>query len=93
MQDLCAGQGFDGRPHPSPLDVERFRSLHNIECVKDEKPKSANSRGLGDTVAKITKAIGIDWVVKQISGNKDCGCAGRQEALNTMFPYQRRDNG
>ena len=40
------------------------------------------SRGLGDTVAKITAAIGI----------KPCGgCKGRQDALNRMVPYEHKD--
>ena len=38
----------------------------------------APSRGLGDTVAKITRAIGI----------KPCGgCKKRQRILNERFPY------
>lgn len=41
------------------------------------------SRGLGDTVAKITKAVGI----KQTPG---CGCAKRQEALNKLVPYKQK---
>ena len=37
------------------------------------------SRGLGDTVAKVTKAVGI----------KQCGgCGGRQEILNRLVPYK-----
>jgi hypothetical protein len=36
------------------------------------------SRGFGDTIAKITSAVGI----------KPCGgCKRRQEALNRRFPY------
>jgi hypothetical protein len=51
------------------------------------------SRGLGDTIAKITHATGIAQVVKKVSGGKDCGCRGRQEKLNQMFPYKDHDNG
>lgn len=48
------------------------------------------SKGLGDTVAKITKATGIKKVVEKISEvtGKDCGCDERQEALNKAFPYK-----
>jgi len=36
------------------------------------------SRGLGDTIAKVTKAVGI----------KPCGgCGRRRKKLNKMFPY------
>ena len=51
------------------------------------------SRGLGDTIAKITHATGIAQVVKKVSGGKDCGCRGRQEKLNQMFPYKDSNNG
>jgi len=45
------------------------------------------SKGLGDTVAKITKATGIDKVVEFISGD-DCGCDDRKEKWNKEFPYK-----
>lgn len=44
------------------------------------------SKGLGDTIAKITKATGIDKVVDAIV--EECGCKERQEKLNKMFPYK-----
>lgn len=43
-------------------------------------------KGLGDTVAAITKATGIQMLVKSIFG-PDCGCSERQEKLNKMVPY------
>ena len=46
------------------------------------------SKGLGDTIAKITKATGIDKVAKKVLGD-DCGCDKRKEALNKMFPYAK----
>ena len=51
-----------------------------------EKKKS---KGLGDTVAKITKATGIKKVVNKISKkiDKDCGCNKRKDTLNRLFPY------
>ena len=42
------------------------------------------SKGLGDTIAKITKATGIKKVV-----DKDCGCGKRQDTLNRLFPYNK----
>jgi hypothetical protein len=47
--------------------------------------KGNKSRGLGDDIAKIAKFIKADVTVEQLSkifGYKDCGCSGRQEALN-----------
>jgi len=46
------------------------------------------SRGLGDTIGKITKATGIDKVAKAVLGD-DCGCDERKEKLNKMFPYNK----
>lgn len=50
------------------------------------------SKGLGDTIAKVTKATGIKTVVETAAKTvgKDCGCAKRQDALNRMFPYSKK---
>ena len=59
------------------------------KAYKDWKANQENkSQGLGDTIAKITKATGIDKAVKFIAG-EDCGCDERKEILNKMFPYRR----
>lgn len=48
------------------------------------------SKGLGDSIEKITKATGIkqatDWIFDKLG--KDCGCDARKEKLNQMFPYK-----
>ena len=49
------------------------------------------SKGIGDTVAKITQAVGLDKVAHaaaKAAGKQDCGCGKRQETLNKMFPYK-----
>ena len=50
------------------------------------------SKGLGDTIEKITKATGIMKVVRTISKavRKDCGCGKRKENLNKRFPYKNK---
>ena len=54
---------------------------------KEWKAKQENkSKGLGDTIAKVTKATGIDKAVKFVAG-EDCGCSERQEKLNELFSY------
>ena len=52
------------------------------------------SKGLGDTVEKITTATGIKKVVDTISKatGKPCGCKERKEKLNNMFPYNNKNN-
>ena len=45
------------------------------------------SKGLGDTIEKITEATGIKKVVEKI--NPNCGCKKRKENLNKIFPYKQ----
>ena len=49
------------------------------------------SKGLGDTVEKITKATGIKTMVDRVSKglNIPCGCTARREALNKLVPYKK----
>ena len=50
------------------------------------------SKGLGDSIEKITKATGIKNVVDKVNklrGKKDCGCNKRKEDLNKAFPYKK----
>ncbi len=44
------------------------------------------SKGLGDTIEKITEATGIKKAVKFLAG-EDCGCDERKKLLNDMFRY------
>ncbi len=52
------------------------------------------SKGLGDTIEKITTATGIKKVVETVAKatGKDCGCAKRRDTLNRVFPYQNNNN-
>lgn len=49
---------------------------------------TTKSKGLGDTIEKITTATGIKAAVKAVVG-EDCGCEERKEKLNKLFPYKR----
>lgn len=53
------------------------------------RPKK--SKGLGDTIENITKVTGIKAVVEAVSEATgiDCGCEGRKELLNKLFPYKK----
>ena len=54
------------------------------------------SKGLGDTIEKITTATGIKTFTDVLARNgvfgkkKDCGCNKRKEALNRAFPYKNK---
>jgi len=49
------------------------------------------SRGLGDTVAKLAKAIGADRAVRALTLARgvDCGCGRRRRLLNDALPYRQ----
>jgi len=50
------------------------------------------SKGLGDSIEKLTKATGIKNIVDQVNklrGKKDCGCGKRKDQLNKKFPYKK----
>ena len=48
------------------------------------------SKGLGDTIEKITTVTGIKKVVEAVAKvtGKYCGCKARRDSLNRTFPYQ-----
>lgn len=66
---------YNSTKEPS-VNYEEFKE--SIES----KPK-----GFGDTIEKITKATGIDKVVKFVAGD-DCGCAERKEKFNKIWRYK-----
>ena len=84
--DTCKSQWNGGPPADlTPVLVEiAHPNIHAVEQV-------IVPRGLGDTIAKFTHATGIDKVAEfytRVTG-KDCGCKGRQEALNKLVPYSK----
>lgn len=50
----------------------------------------SKSKGLGDTIEKITRVTGVKKVVEAVAEatGKDCGCNKRKEKLNELFPYK-----
>ena len=63
-----------------------YGAIANYKLYYMEKKKS---KGLGDTIEKITKATGIKKVVDKVAKatGKDCGCDKRQDTLNRFFTY------
>lgn len=49
------------------------------------------SKGLGDTIEKITEATGIKAGVEKLAQaiGWDCGCDERKRILNEIFPYKK----
>ena len=50
------------------------------------KQQETQSKGVGDTIEKITEATGIKKAVKAVFGD-DCGCNERKQYLNSILPY------
>ncbi len=48
------------------------------------------SKGLGDTVEKVFKVIGIQWLIIKTTKllGLPCGCDYRKDLLNKIFPYK-----
>ena len=63
----------------------------NINHKAHKYEKMKKSRGLGDTIEKVTKKTGIKTMTDIISKglNVPCGCEGRRDALNKIFPYKK----
>jgi len=74
--------------------AKRKKAGQAQEVKQLEKDGSVNmkSRGLGDSVHKFTKATGIKKMVDTVSRglNIPCGCEGRRDAMNMMFPYRKK---
>jgi UDP-N-acetylenolpyruvoylglucosamine reductase len=71
--------------------MTEFKGDKRSKEYKEWKKKyDKKSKGLGDTVEKITTATGIKKAVKWLAG-EDCGCDERKEKLNKLFDYQKPD--
>ena len=69
--------------------AKRESTKKSKKTTKTSKTEtSTKSKGLGDTIEKITTATGIKAAVKAVVG-EDCGCDERKEKLNKMIPYRR----
>lgn len=69
--------------------MTEFKGDKRTKAYREWKAKhEKESKGVGDTIEKITKATGIkalvDWVTEE-----DCGCDERRDALNKLFPYKK----
>ena len=60
--------------------------------MMSEEIRNKESKGFGDTIAKVTNALGLDKVAETVAhavGKEDCGCNKRKEKLNDLFPYNK----
>ena len=70
------------------MKLEDFKGDKRTREYKEFKAKFEDqSKGLGDTVEKITEATGVKKVVKALFG-EDCGCDERKAKLNKIVQYK-----
>ena len=86
---------FRGYTIPTKTHVCMDKESPFFHCQVNEdhcKKCMSESRGLGDTVAKIAQATGVRRLVKGASEliGVPCGCEERQEQLNKLFPYNNK---
>ena len=65
-----------------------LRGDHLLKFMEKNK-----SKGLGDTIQKITNATGLSALTNMLQEKgviKDCGCDEKKEKLNKMFPYKNK---
>lgn len=71
-----------------------LKAIQESNMAEDFDPKKP-SEGLGDTIAKVTNALGIDKLAEKVAhlaGKEDCGCNRRREKLNELFPYNKEED-
>ena len=63
------------------------------KLMKQRDNKVVNrSAGLGDSIAKLTSATGLDKLAQKMAkaaGKSDCKCNDRKDSLNRAFPYSK----
>ena len=63
---------------------ERVTGVRDFDCPHGVTAGNIPSRGIGDTIAKVTDALHIP---------KCGGCKKRQAKLNKLIPYKEKNNG
>jgi hypothetical protein len=69
-----------------PLGVTHTTRPRITQEATAEWTPDQPARGLGDVIAKVTHATGIDRLVKRVAKG-GCGCKGRQKKLNELVPF------
>tara|TARA_R110000796_G_scaffold245590_1_gene369891 strand:- start:443 stop:742 length:300 start_codon:yes stop_codon:yes gene_type:complete len=88
IKDLKKTYNYQVDPRDVFIDMdisEKTEFFREIKSLKHE------SKGLGDTIEKITKATGIKSAVDSVFKvlDKDCGCNNRKKFLNKIVPYEK----
>tara|TARA_B100000809_G_scaffold265317_1_gene323771 strand:- start:402 stop:1034 length:633 start_codon:yes stop_codon:yes gene_type:complete len=99
LNQIMVSKGYRGSEEDEEGEVQEQTGFFKAEVEKDsgffmgDIDIPSESRGLGDTLAKITKVTGVKKVIDTVFDaiNKDCGCRERQSKLNKLFPYKKEE--
>ena len=81
--------GFYNTVDKRSKDYREYKEWKLSKGYEELKDRVANKpTGLGDTLAKVSGALGLDKVVKAVIG-EDCGCDERKDKLNKIFTYKK----
>ena len=71
------------------VHAKASRTFKGPESCVDCKWYAGSHRGLGDVVASVVSAVGVDRIVGAVEhlAKKDCGCGQRRAAMNAAFPF------
>lgn len=90
LQGLVGNEQYEGAEMDEYLG--QINDLNSEDSADDkaellEQIQNEESKGLGDTISKITEATGIKSLVHKLFG-EDCGCDERQKRLNKLWSYR-----
>jgi len=72
---------------------DAIKHLEEVEDITKHNYKYRDSKGVGDTIAKVFSKFGVteEFVEKTQGGSGGCGCDKAREFLNTIFPYGKKE--
>ena len=76
------------RKRRTKAEIEASKVQEVEQVIELDESTEKESLGLGDTIEKITKATGIDKLVKFVAG-EDCGCDERRIKLNKIIRFKK----
>ena len=77
---------MENHPQWKPPTKDKRTKTYKEYKEAFEKAHANDSKGLGDTIKKVTKATGIDKLFDSMG--IDCGCDDRQKKWNQKNPYK-----
>lgn len=69
-----------------------IKHIEEVEDITSKNYKYRDSKGVGDTIAKVFSKFGVtEEAIEKTQGKTGCGCDKAREFLNTIFPYGKKE--